>query len=61
MGVLCCGAFHTPCWLTNHTVGGTALGPTVTVGMLAIGPGVSQTLFSPDRLCVSTSQVPGLQ
>ena len=29
------------------TVAGTVLGPTVTVGMPAIGPGISQTLFSP--------------
>ena len=61
MGVLSCVTFHTLDWLTNHTVGGTALGPTVTVGMLAVGPGVSQVLFSPDHLCISTSQVPGLQ
>lgn len=32
------------CSLTNP-VGGTALGPTVTVGMVAVGPGVSSALF----------------
>ena len=47
MGVLCGVTFHPLCKLSDYTVVGTALGPTLTVGMLAIGPGVSQMLFSP--------------
>ena len=35
-----------PIVLTNCTVTGTALSPTLTMGMLVIGPGVFQTLFS---------------
>ena len=46
MGVLCCVTFNPLCVLSGHTVVDTALGPTLTVGMLVIGPGVSQTLFS---------------
>lgn len=37
--------------LTNYTVAGTALSPTLTVSMLAVGPDVSQALFSPGHLC----------
>ena len=38
----------------KYTIVGTALSTTLTVGMLAIGPGVSQTLFSPGHQCRST-------
>ena len=48
MSVLYCVTFHLWCWLINYTVAGTALRPTLTVGMPAIGPGVFQALFSPD-------------
>ena len=34
------------CGLTKYTAVGTALSPTLTVGMLAIGPGGSQVFFS---------------
>ena len=34
------------CVLTKCTVVGAALGPTLTVSMPAVGPGVSQVLFS---------------
>ena len=37
---------HLLCGLTKNTVGGTAFGPTSIMGILAIGPGVSQALFS---------------
>ena len=47
MGVLCCVTFHPLCEFSDYTVVGTALGPFLTVGIPAIGPGVSQTLFSP--------------
>ena len=36
--------------LTNCTVTGTALSPTLTVSMLAVGPDVSQALFPPGHL-----------
>ena len=39
---------------TNCTVVGTSLSSTLTVGMLAIGPGVSQALFSPGHQHRST-------
>ena len=44
--VLCGVTCHLLCWLTKYTVVGTALGPTSTVGMPAISPGVTQALFS---------------
>ena len=47
MNVLCCAPFCSLCGLTKYIVAGTALGPTLTVGMPAIGPGDSQELFSP--------------
>ena len=58
MGVFCCVTFHPLCKLPDYSVVGTALGPTLTVGMPAIGPGVSQTLFSPGHLCISTEVRP---
>ena len=54
MGVLCCVTFHPLCELSDYTVVGTALGHTLTMGMLAVGPGVSQTLFSPGHQHRST-------
>ena len=54
MGVLCCVTFHPLCELSDYTAVGTAYGPTLTMGMLAIGPGVSQTYFSPGHQCRST-------
>ena len=54
MAVLCCVAFHPFCDLSDYTVVDTALGPALTVGMPAIGPGVSQTLFSPGHQRRST-------
>ena len=44
--MLYCVSFHLLCELSDYTVVGTALGPTLTMGKLAIGLGVSQTLFS---------------
>ena len=44
MRVLCCVPFHPLCWLTKYTVVRTGLSP-FTIGMLAIGSGVSQALF----------------
>lgn len=41
--------FHPLCKFTKYTVVGIDLDPTLTVGMLAIGLGVSQSLFSPGR------------
>ena len=40
-----------PIVLTNYTVTGTALSPTLTVSMLAVGLDVSQALFSLGQLC----------
>ena len=54
MGVLCCVTFHPLCEFPDYSVVGTALGPTLLVGTLAIGPYVSQTLFSPCHQCRST-------
>lgn len=42
------------CGLTNYTVAGTALSPTLTVDMPAIGLDDSQALFSPGHQCRST-------
>ena len=53
MGLLCCFTFHPLCKLSDYTVVGTALGPTLTVGILAVDPGVSQILFSPGHQCRS--------
>ncbi|XP_007469854.1 PREDICTED: disintegrin and metalloproteinase domain-containing protein 5-like, partial [Lipotes vexillifer] len=44
--------------LTSYTVVGTALGPTLTVGVPAVGPGVSRTLFSPGHQSRSTEVRP---
>ena len=46
MGLLCYVTFYLVCELLNYTVLGTALGPTLTIGMRAFGPGISQMLFS---------------
>ena len=46
MGVLCRITFHPLCDLSDYTTVGPTLGLTLTRGMLAIGPGVSQTSFS---------------
>ena len=54
MGVLCCVTFHPFCELSDYTDVGMALNPTLTLHMPAVGPGVSQTLFSPGRQCRST-------
>ena len=54
MGVLCCVTFHPLCELSNYTVVGTALSPMLTMGIPTIGPGVSQTLFSPGHQHRST-------
>ena len=47
MSMLCCVTFHPLCELTGYSVVGTALGPTLTMGLTAIGRSVSQALFSP--------------
>ena len=54
MSVLCCVTFHPLCGLTSYSVVGTALSPTLTMGMLAVGPGVSHVLFSPGHQRRST-------
>ena len=54
MGVLCCVTFHPLCRLSDYTVVGTALNPTLTVGMPAFGPGDSQALFLRGYQCIST-------
>ena len=54
MNVLCCATYHPLHGLTKYTVVGTALSLTLTVGMLAIGPGDSQALFSPGHQHRST-------
>ena len=46
MYVLWCVLFCPLCGLAKYTDVGTVLGPILTVGMLAIGPRDSQTLFS---------------
>lgn len=45
--MVCCVTFHPLCKLSDYADVGTALGPTVTVGMLAGGPSVSQMLLLP--------------
>ena len=52
--MLCCVTFHLLCGLANYTVVGTAFSPTLTVDMPAVGPGVSQVLFSPGHQRRST-------
>ena len=42
------------CEVSDCTAVGTALCPTLTMSMLATGPGISQTLFSPGHQCRST-------
>ena len=54
MNVFCCVSFHWLFGLTMYTVVGTALGPSLTVGMPEIGPDDSQVLFSPGHQCRST-------
>ena len=43
-----------PCASSRVTLVGTALGPTLTMGMMGHGPGVSQMLFSPGHQHRST-------
>ena len=45
MGVLCCVTFHPLCKLSDYTVVDTDIGPTLTMGMPAIGPGVLRHYF----------------
>ena len=45
MGALCCVTLHLLFELLDHTVLGTSLSPTLTMGMPAIDPDVSQALF----------------
>ena len=45
--MLCCVTFQPLCVLTSYSFFDTALVSTLTMGVLAIGPGVSQALFSP--------------
>lgn len=45
--MLCCVTFHPLCEFPDHTTVGTALGPILMVGVSAIGPDISQVLFSP--------------
>lgn len=47
MNMLCCITSPLLYGPTKYTAGGTALGFISTVGMLAVGPGVFQVLFSP--------------
>ena len=54
VSVLCCVTFHLLCGLTKYTIVGTALDPTSTVRMSAIGPSVPQALFSQGHQCRST-------
>ena len=54
MNVLCCVPFRPLCRLTKYTVVGTALGPTLTVGMLAVGPGNSQVFFFPQATSIDS-------
>ena len=51
-------SFHPLCRLTNYTVVGTALSPTLNVGTLVIGLGIFQALFSPGHQCRSTEVRP---
>ena len=44
MHVLCCVTFLLLCKLSDYADVGTALGSTVTVGMLVVGPSVSQNV-----------------
>ena len=54
VSMLCCVTFYLLCELTSYSLVGIALGPTLTMGMLAVVPGVSQALFSPGHQCRST-------
>ena len=54
VNVLCSVPFRPLCGLTKYTVVGTALGPTLTMGMPAVGSGDSQALFSPGHWHSST-------
>ena len=42
------------CGFIKCTIVGTALSPTLTVGLSVIGPGMSQVLFSLGQQCIST-------
>ena len=46
MSVLFCVTFSLFCGLTEYTVDGAALSPTLTMDLSVIGPGVSQVLFA---------------
>ena len=54
MDVLCCVTFHPLFKLSDYTAVDTALSTTLTMGMLAVGLGASQVLFSPDHQHRST-------
>ena len=51
--MLRCVTFHLLYELSDYAVG-TALSPTLTMGMPATGPGISQALVSPGHQCRST-------
>lgn len=54
VGVLHCVTFHPLCELSDYTDVGPALSPTLTVGVMATGPGVSLMLLSPCHQSRST-------
>ena len=54
MGLLCYVTFYLVFELLDYIVFGTALGPTLTMGLRAFGPGISQMLFSPGHQHSST-------
>lgn len=54
VGVFCYVIFNLLCKLSDYSVVGTAFGPSLTVGLLAIGPDVSQMLFLPGHQHRST-------
>lgn len=54
LSVLCCVTFHPFCKLTRDIFVGTALSTISIMGMLAVGPGASQGLFSQGYQCKST-------
>lgn len=54
VGVFFCVIFNLLYKLSDYSVVGTAFGPSLTVGLLAIGPDVSQMLFLPSHQHRST-------
>ena len=50
----CSVTFSSLCWLTEYTVFGTALDPTLTMCMSVIDPGISWALFSLGHQCRSS-------